>query len=831
MPQHTEEQRKRIEENRLRALRIRSEKAAASANTAPVKTNVKTIASTSAPVEIKPKRALNDNSNTQNGFYGPKKSGILLKCTVIQGNRFSVTCPYNPKLVTIFKSIASRRYDPATKKWNFSTSDHATLASKVRSIGFQLSNPENAVIVKSAEGGSTSVSLDDVNHNNTKCNGKCYLISDTHFEVEMPYNNKAVAIFKSLPSKVYDINTRQWSFHLTDYNQLVSSINKEQDLHLETFPSTLLQIFKSKISGAKTDSVLQEFDLSHVDEKVETSLMPFQREGVNFALSKNGRILLADDMGLGKTVQSICIASYYRSSWPLLIICPSSVRLMWKESLLRWLPSQLEQDDVNVMLTGRDNIPTNSLVTVISYDLLTKHQARFEAKKYKCAIVDESHFIKNFKTARAKSATAVLKHTKHLLLLSGTPALSRPSELYTQISTLRSDLFPYFHQFGVRYCNAKQNTWGWDYSGFSNMTELRLILQETVMLRRTKDDVLHQLPPKLRRTVALDVSVEKASIKQRKLLEASQSAVNQKGLSAAEKHGILLQYFNETAKFKLPGIKSYVLDLLEGGHKFLLFAHHKSVLDSVEIDLNKKGCDYIRIDGSTPSERRQTEVARFQENSTCKVALLSITAANMGITLHSASLVVFAELFWNPGILVQAEDRCYRIGQRDVVNVHYLIAKNTADDLIWQMIKKKLEVLSKAGLNKTDFNETEQHQAKDHGQTNILDYFGGGENKSDCDVKSGDCDVTSDDDDADLLRAIEEAEREEQERVSKIKCHDTNLDYVHNNVSDTKQCRDNALSDVTASTSRLEQSNRKRENWSPDNCDFKPHPEKKRLKK
>uniref|UniRef100_F6ZN89 SWI/SNF-related matrix-associated actin-dependent regulator of chromatin subfamily A-like protein 1 n=1 Tax=Ciona intestinalis TaxID=7719 RepID=F6ZN89_CIOIN len=627
------------------------------------------------------------------------------KCTVIQGNRFSVTCPYNPKLVTVFKSIASRRYDPATKKWNFSTSDHATLASKVRSSGFQLSNPENAVIVKSAEGGSTSLSLDDVNHNNTKCNGKCYLISDTHFEVEMPYNNKAVAIFKSLPSKVYDINTRQWSFHLTDYNQLVSSINKEQDLHLETFPSTLLQIFKSKISGAKTDSVLQEFDLSHVDEKVETSLMPFQREGVNFALSKNGRILLADDMGLGKTVQSICIASYYRSSWPLLIICPSSVRLMWKESLLRWLPSQLEHDDVNVMLTGRDNIPTNSLVTVISYDLLTKHQARFEAKKYKCAIVDESHFIKNFKTARAKSATAVLKHTKHLLLLSGTPALSRPSELYTQISTLRSDLFPYFHQFGLRYCNAKQNTWGWDYSGSSNMTELRLILQETVMLRRTKDDVLHQLPPKLRRTVALDVSIEKASIKQRKLLEASQSAVNQKGLSAAEKHGILLQYFNETAKFKLPGIKSYVLDLLEGGHKFLLFAHHKSVLDSVETDLNKKGCDYIRIDGSTPSERRQTEVARFQENSSCKVALLSITAANMGITLHSASLVVFAELFWNPGILVQAEDRCYRIGQRDVVNVHYLIAKNTADDLIWQMIKKKLEVLSKAGLNKTDFNE------------------------------------------------------------------------------------------------------------------------------
>ena len=115
----------------------------------------------------------------------------------------------------------------------------------------------------------------------------------------------------------------------------------------------------------------------------------------------------------------------------------------------------------------------------------------------------------------------------------------------------------------------------------------------------------------------------------------------------------------------------------------------------------------------------------FQQKSSCKVALLSITAANMGITLNAASLVVFGELFWNPGILVQAEDRCYRIGQRDMVNVHYLLAKGTSDDYVWQKIKDKLDVLEKAGLNDNTFDDCENREMPvEPQQTNtLLDYF------------------------------------------------------------------------------------------------------------
>lgn len=173
-----------------------------------------------------------------------------------------------------------------------------------------------------------------------------------------------------------------------------------------------------------------------------------------------------------------------------------------------------------------------------------------------------------------------------------------------------------------------------------------------------------------------------------------------------EKRGALLKYFQETSKVKAKAVCEYVNDLLESDKKFLVFAHHQSMLDELEDELEKKKYEYIRIDGSTSSENRQMLVQRFQNSEKCQCALLSITAANSGITLTQANLVVFAELFWNPGILVQAEDRVYRIGQKNSVIIQYLCAKGTADDQIWPLVSEKLNVLSRAGLTRENLSET-----------------------------------------------------------------------------------------------------------------------------
>lgn len=190
-----------------------------------------------------------------------------------------------------------------------------------------------------------------------------------------------------------------------------------------------------------------------------------------------------------------------------------------------------------------------------------------------------------------------------------------------------------------------------------------------------------------------------------------------------ERRGILLQYFRETSLSKLSAVCDYIKDLLEGGKKFVCFAHHQVMLDAICDAVESTKCKYIRIDGTTKSEVRKQCCDIFQFNDECKIAVLSITATNAGISLTSAHLVVFAELFWNPGILTQAEDRVHRIGQEDSVVIQYLVAQGTADDFIWPLVQKKLNTLNKVGLSKDDFSDADTRKARDPFQPAIYQFL------------------------------------------------------------------------------------------------------------
>ncbi|XP_078573383.1 SWI/SNF-related matrix-associated actin-dependent regulator of chromatin subfamily A-like protein 1 [Branchiostoma floridae x Branchiostoma japonicum] len=550
--------------------------------------------------------------------------------------------------------------------------------------------------------------------------GTCVLVSKERFEVQVGYCAPLIEVFKQMPTKNYDMQTRVWSFELKDYEKLMQRIQKAQlPVQLTPLPKTVLTTFRNQLKGNMPEELerrVPEADLSGVEPRLVNTLMPFQRRGVNFAIWRNGRVLIADDMGLGKTMQALCVAAYYRKEWPLLIVTPSSLRLTWAEAFHRWLPS-VDAQSITVMLTGKDN-PASGQVTITSYDLMVRCSQQIRARGYRVIIMDESHVLKNFKTARTKAALPLLKTASRVLLLSGTPALSRPSELFTQLSAVEPRLFNSFHEFGIRYCEGKQTAFCWDYSGSCNMKELQLVLEERVMIRRLKKDVLSQLPAKQRQVVVMEPGAVNT-----KSFNAAANEMTKKHKNNAEQRGALLQYFNETALVKIPHIKDYVLDLLEADRKFLVFAHHQIVLDSLRDALDKKGYGYIRIDGKTPSDIRQQLCDRYQTQDSCQVALLSITAASTGLTLTAASLVVFAELFWNPGVLVQAEDRAHRIGQQDCVNVHYLVARGTADDYIWPLVQGKLDVLSKAGLTKDDFSTADTTSFKDPNQETILSYL------------------------------------------------------------------------------------------------------------
>nr|XP_048724582.1 SWI/SNF-related matrix-associated actin-dependent regulator of chromatin subfamily A-like protein 1 isoform X4 [Caretta caretta] len=579
------------------------------------------------------------DSNLEIFCHRKVPSVIKGRCVKHSEDRFQVEVGYNAELIAVFKSIPSKRYDPAMKIWNFSLEDYRSLMEAVKPLSsvtlvpFEEMDAAGPATCSQSVGSGPSLksflkTCSGWKKPSATVRGKCVLISRSRFEVEIGYAAEIIEVFKQMNSRNYDMKTRKWSFLLEDYARLMEAVQRLSTVEVEPLPKPVIQAFGPQFDEpAFHVSDIPEADLSAVDSKIVMSLMPFQREGVNFAISREGRLLLADDMGLGKTIQAICIAAYYRKEWPLLVVTPSSVRFTWAEA------------------------------------------------------------------------------AKRVILLSGTPAVSRPAELYTQIAAVRPTFFPQFHSFGLRYCDAKKMPWGWDYSRSSNLGELKLLLEESVMIRRLKSDVLSQLPAKQRKMVVVAPEGMNAKTKA-ELAAAAKDMVKGYRTKQQEKEALLL-FYNRTAEAKIRSVIEYILDLLESGRdKFLVFAHHRIVLNAISKELENKHIGYIRIDGATPSAERQSLCQKFQFSEKHSVAVLSLTAANTGLTLSSADLVVFAELFWNPGVLIQAEDRAHRIGQTSSVNVHYLVAKGTADDYLWPMIQEKIKVLGEAGLSEASFSET-----------------------------------------------------------------------------------------------------------------------------
>jgi len=447
----------------------------------------------------------------------------------------------------------------------------------------------------------------------------------------------------------------------------------------------------------------QSVEWSRVPAKVRDALMPFQKESLVFASQRNGRVLLADEMGLGKTLQAIAITSYYKEEWPLLIVAPGSLRLQWKNELIRWL--DLQEDQILVLEKEKDTESiTNQQVFIISYDLLARPLYKdLLTKSMKCRVLicDESHFIKSGSSMRTKATRALIQNATRALLLTGTAAPSRPVELYEQVKALvqyrvKNKLAQKFMtkaEFGERYCERKDQFFGVDYRGSDNLEELNTFLSHTLMMRRLKRDVMSELPDKERHLVFVEEG---------KVLTASGCPPPpKKPLSEIEKmdfsSAATISYYYETSMLKAPIMRKYLRDvLLKENDRFLCFAHHKSMMNALEEELKSQGVKYIRIDGDTTHKQRQKLAAAFCGDLSFKVALLSITVAGTGLTFLPCSKVVFSELYWTPGVLLQAEDRVHRIGQKErrKLDIRYVVVPKTLDDYVWPLISSKLKVIS-----------------------------------------------------------------------------------------------------------------------------------------
>jgi SWI/SNF-related matrix-associated actin-dependent regulator 1 of chromatin subfamily A len=288
----------------------------------------------------------------------------------------------------------------------------------------------------------------------------------------------------------------------------------------------------------------------------------------------------------------------------------------------------------------------------------------------------------------------LVKGTPHFIALTGTPIMNRPVEIYNALSMINPFVVPNYWQFTQRYCGAKYNGFGWDFNGASNTEELHRLLTGTVMIRRKKADVLKDLPDKVYSSIPMELENQKEyDYAEANFIDFVKHTKGQEAADKASNAAVITQIegLKQLAvKGKMNAVIEWVHDFLESGEKLVLFAIHKSAIDQLMEEF--KGLA-VKIDGSVTADDRNKAVEAFQNDDRVRLFIGNIKAAGVGLTLTAASNVAFIEYPWTPGELKQAEDRCHRIGQKNSVNIHHLVAYHTIEGEIVDLLDSKTKVL------------------------------------------------------------------------------------------------------------------------------------------
>jgi hypothetical protein len=309
-------------------------------------------------------------------------------------------------------------------------------------------------------------------------------------------------------------------------------------------------------------------------------------------------------------------------------------------------------------------------------------------------LVSNCQAIKSTGAKRTKAVKKLAKGIRHVIGLTGTPIVNRPIEVFNILYIIDKTAIPNFHTFTRRYCAAKFNGFGWDYSGASNTKELHNLLTSSIVLRRRKEDVLTSLPPKIRSFVplSLDNQAEYEAAEEdliSYLLETEgKAAANRAKSSPALVRISKLRML--AARGKLEQAIDWISDTT-ANHKLVVFGVHREIIDPVFEHFKKVA---VKIAGDVSETDRQKAIDRFQTDPKVRLFVGQVEAAGVGITLTAASHIAFLELPWTPGSVLQAEDRIHRIGQEQPCVIYYLMAARTIDEDMAKLIDKKRSILN-----------------------------------------------------------------------------------------------------------------------------------------
>lgn len=530
------------------------------------------------------------------------------------------------------------------------------------------------------------------------------------FEVTFPYDRVKVDAIKKI-SGAY--------FRRADYTWVVPR-HKQADLSR----------FRQRFGGA-TDKMDPVYAMEEVVEAVpplpeltqvielKKKPFPFQENGIAYNL-QHKRTIIGDQPGLGKTLQAIA-SVVGANAFPCLVICPSSLKLNWQKEWIDVAGRRAMVLNDRVKNTWQQYHKVGMIdVFIVNYESLKKYFVQSGWKKptdeafrldkipfretinlFSSVIIDESHKCKDGTTQQTKFVMGIARGKEYAFALTGTPLVNKPIDLIPQLHIIDrlKDVVAHIPQpidktgkptdssgykrFLNRYCDGGR--------GASNLRELNYRLAITCFYRREKSEVLKDLPSKMRQVLLCDIDnrqeynkAENEFVNYLKEVRGCDDAQVRKKLKGEVmvKMGILKQI---SARGKMNEAKDYIDDIIDSGEKVVVFCSLREIGDG----LQQLYPGAVMIRGGMSDEEKNSSVVRFQNDPACRVAICSIKAAGVGLTLTASSRVLFIEFPWTFADCEQCEDRTHRIGQTNSVLAAYLLGQNTIDEYCYDLIQKK----------------------------------------------------------------------------------------------------------------------------------------------
>lgn len=503
-------------------------------------------------------------------------------------------------------------------------------------------------------------------------------------------NNEYIALTESLKKQLSFINK--------------TAFKDGKKLKVSRFNSGVFDDLEKNGSEIKSDRQYQDLK-KRLDEASAYTPMPpknlnavlrdYQEEGFEWMMRLafwGAGAVLADDMGLGKTVQTISVLLARASLGAQIVVAPAALLINWKNELQRFAPSlkpvvlNFEADRAAVIKKAAANT-----VLLVTYGVVTEEIEDIAPKQFATAVFDEAHNIKNHDTKAFKSCVQLKADFR--IMLTGTPLQNHLTEIWSLFEIAVPGLLGNFNGFQERFVMPVERD--------HDVKQQRLLkrIVSPFILRRTKADVLSELPEKTEITVEVDLSAEEKALYEH-LREQAAVSLDTGEINPVQALAALTKLRQAACSMELIDPKltltsskteaflNLVDELIENNHRALVFSQFTSHLAIIRRELDRKNIRYLYLDGSMSPKERMKLVDKFDEND-MPLFLISLKAGGTGLNLTAADYVIHMDPWWNPAIEDQASDRAYRIGQERQVTVYRLIAKGTVEDKILKLHSTK----------------------------------------------------------------------------------------------------------------------------------------------